>query len=117
MDRWLNCLEQNGGGGVIRWLDDDSVRIDLPDLADYKFFCFNGKVKFFKIDFDRFSNHGANYYTPEGVLMDFYEVDYPSNLNTVIVMTQNLDKMLIIYDRLSKALPFVRYDYYNQYDM
>lgn len=86
---------------IIRWLDDDSVRIDLPDLADYKFFCFNGEVKFFKIDFDRFSNHGANYYTPEGVLMDIYEVDYPSNLNKDIVMPKNLDKMLLLAERLS----------------
>lgn len=34
------------------------------DLPDYKFFCFNGKVKFFKIDFGRFVEHHANYYSP-----------------------------------------------------
>ena len=31
------------------------------ELKDYKFFCFNGKVQFFKIDFDRFIDHHANY--------------------------------------------------------
>lgn len=29
-------------------------------LKDYKFFCFDGKVKFFKIDFGRFVEHHAN---------------------------------------------------------
>lgn len=32
------------------------------ELYDYKFFCFNGKVKLFKIDFDRFTEHHANYW-------------------------------------------------------
>ena len=41
------------------------------DLKDYKFFCFNGKVRFFKIDFDRFVEHHANYYSPDGKLLPF----------------------------------------------
>ena len=31
------------------------------ELLDYKFFCFNGKPAFFKVDFDRQTNHKANY--------------------------------------------------------
>ena len=33
--------------------------LDDNDLKDYKFFCFNGKCKIFKIDFDRDTKHGA----------------------------------------------------------
>lgn len=29
-------------------------------MKDYKFFCFNGNVRCFKIDFGRFVNHRAN---------------------------------------------------------
>ena len=38
---------------------------EYDELQDYKFFCFNGKVKFFKVDFGRFVEHHANYYSPE----------------------------------------------------
>lgn len=47
------------------------------ELKDYKFFCFNGKVKFFKIDFGRFVEHHANYYSPEGQLLPFGEKSFP----------------------------------------
>ena len=39
-------------------------------LHDYKFFCFNGKVRFFKIDFGRFSDHHANYYDTNAVYIE-----------------------------------------------
>lgn len=41
------------------------------DINDYKFFVFNGKVKCFKIDFNRFVNHQANYYDGEAKLLKF----------------------------------------------
>ena len=43
------------------------------ELRDYKFFCFSGTVKCFKIDFDRFINHRANYYGRDMQLLDFGE--------------------------------------------
>ena len=43
--------------------------LESGELNDYKFFYFNGKVKFFKIDFDRFTNHRANYFDKDGKLL------------------------------------------------
>lgn len=36
-------------------------------------------MKYFKIDFHRFSNHGANYYDREGNLLPFGEESVPPN--------------------------------------
>ena len=41
------------------------------DLCDFKFFCFNGRVEFFKIDFGRFVEHRANYYDRNAHLLPF----------------------------------------------
>ena len=60
-----------------KFMMDDQVK----DLRDYKFFCFNGKVKIFKIDFDRQTNHRANYYNNVGDLLPFGEADYPPDYN------------------------------------
>lgn len=55
----------------------------LGELRDYKIFCFNGKVRLFKIDFDRFSNHRANYYDKELNLLEFGEEVCPPDINKI----------------------------------
>lgn len=90
---------------------DDSV--SAKDLPDYKFFCFNGKVKFFKVDFNRFVRHRANYYSPEGVLLDFGEVMCPPNPNQPIVLPANRQEMVSLAEKLSQNEPFLRVDLYN----
>ena len=58
------------------YLDDGTGQ-----LKDYKFFCFNGTVKCFKVDFDRETVHKANYYTPTGELMELGEEICPPDYN------------------------------------
>ena len=50
---------------------------DTNELRDYKFFCFNGRVRCFKIDWDRFKNHKANYYDCDCKPLYFREKAYP----------------------------------------
>lgn len=83
------------------------------DLRDYKFFCFNGKVEFFKIDFDRFINHGANYYDRTGNLMYFGELVCEPNFEKKINMPINLDKMIELAEKLSRNILFLRVDFYE----
>ena len=82
-------------------------------LKDYKFFCFNGKVKFFKIDFCRFVEHHANYYSPEGVLLPFGEKAFMPDSKHIEVMPENLTDMISIAERLSDGFKFLRVDLYN----
>lgn len=87
--------------------------VSLGELLDYKFFCFNGKVKFFKVDFGRFVEHHANYYSPDGKLLGFGErvcepaPDYP------IELPNNLGEMISLAEKLSAKEPFLRVDFYN----
>lgn len=83
------------------------------ELRDYKFFCFNGKVKCFKIDFDRFTKHRANYYTSEEELLPFGEVVCPPDFSRELAMPHSLKKMIELAEKLSADIPFLRVDFYE----
>lgn len=89
------------------------VDAQIAELRDYKFFCFNGKAKCFKIDFDRFFNHQANYYDVNGVLLPFGEVICPPDFERTIEMPCNLSLMIKLAEKLSDGIPFVRVDFYE----
>jgi len=88
----------------------------LGELRDYKFFCFGGKVKCFKIDYDRFSEHRANYYTPRGELLKFGEAVFPPNFEREISFPAKLEKMIELAEKLSLDHPFLRVDFYEVND-
>ena len=99
-----------------KYMEDTTSRygsINNHGLNDYKFFCFNGKVKFFKVDFDRFIEHHANYYSPEGRLLDFGEADYPPKPERKLVFPSNLKEMEHLAELLAKNYPFLRVDFYS----
>ncbi len=83
------------------------------DLPDYKFFCFNGKVKFFKVDFGRFVEHHANYYSPEGELLEFGEQGLEPDPNYPIELPNNLKEMISLAEKLSANESFLRVDLFN----
>lgn len=83
------------------------------DLKDYKFFCFDGKVQYFKIDFDRFTNHRANYYDCERNIQPFGEVVCPNDLSRNLEIPDNLREMINLAEKLSVDIPFVRVDFYS----
>ena len=83
------------------------------ELRDYKFFCFNGKVKFFKIDFNRFIDHRANYYDKNGNLLEFGEKVCPPDFSAKISLPNNLKEMIKLSEKLSKNTYFLRVDFYE----
>ena len=102
---WGKCLIFNG---TVK-----KINAEYDELRDYKFFCFNGKVKFFKVDFGRFVEHHANYYSPEGKLLDFGEVAFLPNPSYQITLPSNLNKMVSLAECLSENEPFLRVEFYN----
>lgn len=96
--------------GIVEMRDESSI---YDDLKDYKFFCFNGKVKCFKIDYGRFTEHRANYYSPEGILLPFGEKKCPPNYEHHETMPHNLAEMMCIAEKLSSGHAFLRVDLYN----
>ncbi len=86
---------------------------ETKELRDYKFFCFNGKVKCFKIDFDRATHHRANYYDENGSLLPFGEAVCPPDHSRDIKLPKELNKMIELAERLATDIPFVRVDFYD----
>lgn len=93
-----------------QYLDNNT---DPGGLYDYKFFCFNGVVRLFKIDFDRFTDHHANYYDREGNLLPLGEEICPPDPKKEILMPETLQTMICLAERLAIGLPFVRVDFYE----
>lgn len=83
------------------------------ELKDYKWFCFNGEPKIFKIDFNRYTSHSANYYDRKFRLLPFGEVVCLPKYDKYISMPDNIDRMIKIAEVLSKNQSFLRIDLYN----
>lgn len=82
-------------------------------LADYKFFCFNGKAKIMFVATDR-SKQGGPYF-------DFYDMDFKHlpiinghpNADTPPSKPKNFDKMITLAETLSQKIPHLRVDFYD----
>ena len=92
-----------------KYMEDSSTQ----ELRDYKFFCFNGEVKCYKVDFDRFAEHKANYFAPDGNLMRVGEEVCPPDFGREISVPGNLKKMKELAKKLSQTQMFLRTDFYD----
>lgn len=82
------------------------------DIFDYKFMCFNGKVKFFWVDIDRFANHKRFFYNENMEAIKDIVWDYPAS-DGCFVLPKNIQDMILIAEKLSEDFPFARIDLYN----
>ena len=94
---------------IEKYMEDDKTK----ELRDYKFFCFNGKVKCYKIDLDRFVEHRANYYDDNNRLLKFGEKVCPPDFNRNVEIPKTIEKMKELARQLSQDIPFVRVDFYD----
>ena len=86
---------------------------NVKDLYDYKFFCFNGVPRVFRVDFNRFVEHHANYYDVEGNPITLGVKSFPPSFEIELQIPDNLSEMVEIARKLSRDLPFARIDLYN----
>lgn len=87
---------------------------DDGDLKDYKFFCFNGKIKCFKVDCDRFTNHKAYYFDENKHVLPFSEKIFkPDNFSNPPELPDNITEMMGLAEKLASNLTFARVDFYN----
>lgn len=87
---------------------------DGEELRDYRFFCFNGSVEFIAVDFNIVNKKitKRNLYDLQWNLMD-EEISYPKNKKVNLIKPDNLDKMIILAEKLAKYFEHVRVDFYN----
>lgn len=92
----------------------DYGRPDNKDLADYKFYCFDGKPYYCQVIRDRHSSETIDFYDMKWNLMPFVGVNPNGrNGNTPVERPVGFDSMVKICERLSKDLSFSRIDLYE----
>lgn len=94
---------------VEEYLEDSK----LNELRDYKFFCFNGKVRCFKTDFDRYKQHRANYYDKNGNIINVGEVLCPPDYSRNIALPSGMELMIELAEKIAFISPFLRVDFYE----
>ena len=90
-------------------LADPYIEDEYGGLKDYKFFCFNGVVKYFAIHFDRYAERRANYFSRKRELPEFGEFFYPPNFSRGIKIPGAVEQTTSV----AENIPFVRVDFYN----
>lgn len=83
------------------------------ELTDYKFMCFNGKVKCVFTATERFSGDGlkVTFFDRDWNPLPF-ERHYPKS-EKPIPKPYNFEKMIELAEKLSENIPFVRVDFYE----
>ena len=86
---------------------------NTKELRDYKFFCFNGEVKFMFVATDRGTDTRSDFFD-----MNFEHIPvkqyYPNaDINKVIEKPKLFEEMIDLAEKLSKDIPHVRVDLYE----
>ena len=81
------------------------------DLWDYKFWCFDGKVKFLQVDRSRLSNHVQRFYSPDWKPLSFTIQNHIID-EVILDKPASLEEMINVSENLSKIFCFVRVDLY-----
>lgn len=78
---------------------------------DYKFFCFSGRVEYFKVDLDRFEDHAAIFFDKHLSRLDLLEDGfkrYPGSIQ----LPDHFENMIRLAESLSEGFDFIRVDLY-----
>lgn len=85
----------------------------LGELADYKFYCFNGEPKYCQVIRDRSTKETIDFYDMDWNLMPFVGLNSSAcNGVTPVNCPKHLEQMKEICRRLSDVSPFARVDMY-----
>jgi len=87
------------------------VKNDGDGLDDYKFFCFNGEVKAMFVATERSINVKFDFFDPDFNKLPLKQ--YYPNSNKNLKKPENLNDMIEVAKKLSKDIPHVRVDLYN----
>lgn len=84
------------------------------DLADYKFFCYNGFVESVMICIERDTGSPKFYFfDKDWTLKRYNKIGKEAPAGFSLPRPENLDRMFEIASTLSQGIPFVRVDLYN----
>lgn len=95
-------------------LAEEYLEVSGDDLPDYKFHCFNGKVRLILVCCDRFSRGGMteDFFDENWNHLDVHRPNMKFS-SRELKAPENLGKMIELAEKLSKDIPFVRVDFYD----
>ena len=82
------------------------------ELKDYKVWCFNGKAEYVFLDYDRTTTHHRNIYDTNWNQVPLTINDFYSDEQREFKKPEVLEQMIVVAERLSKDIPFIRVDFY-----
>ena len=85
---------------------------ETHDARDYKFFCFNGEAKCFKVDLDRYRGRHANWYNLDGKILPYGTTGAEPVYDREVKLPEKLAEMIHLAEKLSCGYPFMRVDFY-----
>ena len=85
---------------------------DNSGVEDYKFLCFDGKIRCFWVDFNRSTNHKRNMYDLDWNLLPWNQWNY-GNYESEFERPENFAEMVSVASELCKGFDHVRVDLYN----
>jgi len=90
----------------------EPILFDGLNIKDYKFFCFNGIVKFCQVDLDRWKNHTRKFYDREWKDLNFSILHKQSK--KPVNKPKNYKKMIFLAEKVAKKFNgIVRIDMYS----
>lgn len=85
---------------------------ETSSLTDYKFFCFNGIVKYCQVIRGRGTQETIDFYDDNWNHMPFTGLRPLPNSNQTYRKPEKYEEMIDLAEKLSKPFPFVRVDFY-----
>lgn len=99
---------------IINELQTGELMISRQDIVDYKFFCFDGYVDCVMLCLDRSTRCPRFYFFDADwnlKRLNGWGINAPSDFS--LPKPKNMDEMFELASNLSKGMPFVRVDFYN----
>lgn len=91
-----------------KYMEDES-----GELRDYKFFCFDGNVPYFRVDYGRCNQHHATFFNSNFNEVEISVPDFPKEKDVIITLPENIKEMHSLAKELSKGFPFIRIDFFS----
>lgn len=84
---------------------------ETGDLRDYKIYNFHGKARAIQVSIDRFTRHKLYFYDTDWRYLGT-KLESPADPGYMVERPEKLEEMLLLAERLSEGIPFVRTDFY-----
>lgn len=111
LGKMLTLPGEKLGGAILRLSDDNELIVEHLGLDDYKFYCFNGEVKYCEVISGRFTNKQIDFFDLDWNHQEFTFNGY-DYADVRPIKPSCFDEMVKVCSQLCKDKPYSRIDLY-----